>query len=155
MKKISTLILAGFIVLNIIILAHPVLAQQNAPTTGIFSGITCLDKVIDSSDPTKTKYAGDCSTEDMIAVAINIANLLLGTIGSIALLFFIVAGIQMIFSQGSPEKIGKAKSMMLNSVIGITIALCSFLIVSFIRKDILGMSNGKVIDTIQKDSYKP
>jgi hypothetical protein len=148
MKKISKLILAGFIVLNITILAHPVIAQQNGQTSGIFSGISCI------SD-TESTSAGDCSTEDMIAVAINITNLLLGTIGSVALLFFIIAGIQMIYSQGSQEKISKAKSMMLNSVIGITIALCSFLIVSFVRKEILGMPNGKVIDTIQRDSYKP
>ncbi|HNV96885.1 MAG TPA: pilin [bacterium] len=79
------------------------------------------------------KNDGKCSTTDLTKVAMNAANLLLGIIAGIALLFFIVAGTQMIISQGNSEKISSAKSMMLNSIIGLAIAICSFVIVRLVQ----------------------
>jgi hypothetical protein len=93
---------------------------------------------------------GECSTEDLVTAGINGANILLGVIASIALLFFIIAGIQMIISQGNSEKISSAKSMMINSVIGLAIALCSFLIVRFVQDLILpSNSEYKIQDVIK------
>lgn len=82
---------------------------------------------------TDCKDRGDCETDDLVKIAMNAANLLLGLIAGVALLFFIIAGIQMIISQGNSEKISSAKSMMLNSIIGIAIAMCSFVIVRFVQ----------------------
>lgn len=82
---------------------------------------------------TECKDHGNCETTDLVKIAMNAANLLLGLIAGVALLFFVIAGIQMIISQGNAEKISSAKSMMLNSVIGIAIAMCSFVIVRFVQ----------------------
>lgn len=99
--------------------------------TNLFAGVT-------ASCTPKQDSPGECETKDFIIVAMNVANLLLGIIAALALLFFIVAGIKMVISRGNSEQISSAKSMMLNSVIGIVIALCSFLIVRFVQ-DTIGL----------------
>ncbi|MDD4290238.1 MAG: pilin [Patescibacteria group bacterium] len=116
--------------------------DENAISTNepgiIFTGIT-----------NKCKDKGECATKDLVTIAINAANLLLSLIAGVALLFFVVAGIQMIISQGNSEKISSAKSMMLNSIIGIAIALCSFVIVKFVQNAI-GLEGNYVISNVIK-----
>lgn len=80
---------------------------------------------------------GDYDAKDLLTKIISISNQLLGVVGSIALLFFIVAGIQMIFSGGSEEKISSARTMMVQTVIGLVIFLSAYLIVSFIQDTLI------------------
>ncbi|MDD3284177.1 MAG: pilin [Patescibacteria group bacterium] len=79
---------------------------------------------------------GNCSVNDILNVVINITKFLTGIIGSIALLFFIISGVMMIFSGGSEEKVTKAKTMMTQTVIGLFIFLGAFMIVSFIQNSL-------------------
>ncbi len=95
---------------------------------------------------------GNCSVTDIVNVAIIIAKYLMGLIGSIALLFFIIAGIKMLTSHGNSSQISSAKTMMVQTIIGIIICLCAFLIVDFVRKTLL---KGTVYnETLLNDSYK-
>lgn len=80
---------------------------------------------------------GICDVTDMVSVAINITKYLTGIIGSIALLFFIIAGIKMLLSQGNPSKIGEAKKMMSQTIIGIIVFLSAYLIVDFVQTSLL------------------
>lgn len=79
---------------------------------------------------------GNCSVNDIIKVAINVTKFLTGIIGSVALLFFIISGVMMIFSGGSEEKVTKAKTMMVQTVIGLFIFLGAYMIVSFIQESL-------------------
>lgn len=63
----------------------------------------------------------------------NIFNIFLGAVGWIYRIFFIVAAVFIIIAafnyltaQGDPEKVGKAKSMIIYAVIAIVVALLAF-----------------------------
>lgn len=122
-------------------------ATTQTPTIKDVGGTNLFDGVSTSCVPDQSQ-PGECTTADFVIVAMNATNLLLGIIAALALLFFIVAGIKMVISQGNSEQISSAKSMMLNSVIGIVIALCSFLIVRFVQ-DAIGLK-----DKVYNESIK-
>jgi Type IV secretion system pilin len=83
------------------------------------------------------KKYGNYDMEHLINEAIGISYKLLAIVGSVALLFFIIAGIQMIFSGGSEEKIGSARTMMVQTIIGLVIFLSAYLIIAFVQKTLI------------------
>lgn len=66
-----------------------------------------------------------------IQIALSLASIL-------AIAFIIVGSIQYITSQGSPEKIKQAKATIVNSLIGLALAITAFLIVSAIANSFGG-----------------
>lgn len=70
-----------------------------------------------------------------------IVNFLLGFLGFICVLFFIYAGFLYVTSQGSEEKVGEAKKIMLYCLIGIVIIFASYAIVN----TILGAPTGQQV----------
>jgi type IV secretion system pilin len=117
-------------------------------TPECLGGETCCEKItnrediintegeIDQGEIDKKEY-GIYNMRDILTEAIEISNKLLGIVGSVALLFFIVAGVKMIFSGGSEEKIGSARTMMVQTIIGLVIFLSAYLIVSFIQDTLI------------------
>ena len=81
---------------------------------------------------------GNYTMKDILTEAITISEKLLGIVGSIALLFFIIAGIKMIFAGGVEEKISSARTMMVQTIIGLVIFLSAYLIISFIQETLIG-----------------
>ena len=84
------------------------------------------------------KMSGNYNMKDILNKAIDISSQLLAIVGSIALLFFIIAGVSMIFSGGSQEKVSSARTMMVQTVIGLVIFLSAYLIISFVQNTLLG-----------------
>ena len=80
---------------------------------------------------------GNCSIKEIVNLAINISKYLLGIVGSVALLFFIISGIMMIFSGGSEEKVTNARNMMVQTIIGLLIFLSAYLLVHFIQTTLI------------------
>lgn len=85
-------------------------------------------QIIDASK----KSSGDYSLNDILRTAVEITNMLLGLIGSVALLFFVAGGIVFLISAGRPDMVTKGKAMITNSVIGIIIVFLSFTIINFV-----------------------
>jgi len=56
----------------------------------------------------------------------------LGIMGLLLLILFVVGGIMWMTSGGSPEKLKKAQGLLVNAIIGLIIALCSYAIVDFV-----------------------
>ena len=107
------------------------LEKENYKNTSVFfQGITCIEK-------------GNCSVNDMVKLAINISKFLTGIIGSVALLFFIVSGIMLIFSRGNEEQITKGKTMMVQTIIGLLIFLSAYLIIDFVQNSLGVDENSK------------
>lgn len=75
--------------------------------------------------------AGDCGLNDILLVAVNVADFILGIVGSVALLFFIYGGFVFILSGGNEKRLGEGKQILLNSVIGLVIVFASYLIIQF------------------------
>jgi len=72
-----------------------------------------------------------------IAIITRIIKFVLGFVGVIALINFIIAGIQFLTSSGNPEKTGKATQNMLWTVIGLAILFTSGILVNVVL-DIIG-----------------
>ncbi len=91
----------------------------------------------------------------------NIAMLILGITGSIALLMFVYGGFLMITSAGKAEQVSKGKTVLTNAVIGIIIIMTSGMMVQYAMTQIgvkqqtsIGMSckkdNNEIGITVQK-----
>ncbi len=75
-----------------------------------------------------TGNGGICCAMLMLS---NITKLILGIVGAGSLLFFMYGGFSWITSMGSPEKVQKGKTIMLNTIIGIFIVLIAWTVVNF------------------------
>lgn len=81
-------------------------------------------------------------TADLKTTVINIIKWILGILALTAVVFIIYGGVIWLTSAGNPEKIQKAKKIILNAVIGMVIVLISWAIVIFVTKFILGTTGG-------------
>lgn len=72
------------------------------------------------------KDHGECTLEDIMQVFTNIANFILGIVGSLTLIIFVYGGFLWLVSQGSSEKIEQGKTAMTGSVIGLVIVFVAF-----------------------------
>lgn len=77
---------------------------------------------------------------DLRQLVLNIVNFALGFLGLIAVVFLIYAGFLYVTSAGNDENTGKAKKIILYSIIGILIILASFAIVNTVLDAASGVS---------------
>jgi len=73
-----------------------------------------------------------------------LGGLVKGASGLVGVIFFVItvyAGILWMTAAGSDEKIGKAKKMIIDGAIGVTIALSAFLITTLVTSKLLVSSN--------------
>lgn len=61
-----------------------------------------------------------------------IANTLIFLIGAISVIMIIIAGLRFVVSMGNPKQVKAARETILNAVIGLVIAICSYAIVNFV-----------------------
>lgn len=79
------------------------------------------------------EIAAKPAPKGIIAFALNAIDLFIKIIGSIALIIFIAGALLTITSEGKEDKLEKGKSAMIYSLIGLIVALFSFIIVSFVQ----------------------
>lgn len=80
---------------------------------------------------------------------INIANLIFGISGSVALVIFIIGGIQYLLAAGYPEKVQKAHQTLKNALIGLAIIFGAFAIINVLVYFVTGGANqGKTLEQI-------
>lgn len=111
-----------FIILAIIFL--PLAAK--AAETGFLDSLACI----------KT---GDCQLADVAVGFTLLIKKLLGYMGAVALLFFVIGGFKWLTSRGNPESVRTGQRIMTNTVIAIFIAFTSYLLLSFFVNNILGV----------------
>jgi|JI8StandDraft_1071087.scaffolds.fasta_scaffold137015_2 Na+-driven multidrug efflux pump len=96
---------------------------------------TGLDKAQNSAGLPSTAAQGG-----VVGFLSTILNWLLGILGVVALIAFVIAGFMYIFSAGDEEKAEKAKNTMLYAIIGVVVALIGYIIIKVIQ----GFLNGNV-----------
>lgn len=114
-KKTITLLLSGAMVFFIFFYAHPALAQQ----TDTF-GITDIGSTVNLGQKTLPQ------------IVVGIINIVLGLLGIIALCIVLYGGFVYMTSGGNEEKVGQAKKILVNGLIGLTIIMSSWAITKFI-----------------------
>ena len=78
------------------------------------------------------------STSDPRDVVANIIKVVLGFLGTIAVVLIIVAGFQWMTAAGNEDKIGKAKKIMTAAVSGLVIVLMAYALSTFVIDAIIG-----------------
>lgn len=95
---------------------------------------------------TAATYGGE--QEAGTAVVARIINIVLGFLGLIALILFIVGGFQWMTSGGNEEKTAGAKKLMVSAIIGLVIILGAAVISNFaftaIERSFTGTSTGRL-----------
>ncbi len=67
-------------------------------------------------------------------MGLNVVDIILGVVGSLALLMFVYGGIMMLISAGNSDKVSKAKGIIIAAVIGLGIVFASYLIIEFVMR---------------------
>ena len=70
----------------------------------------------------------------------NIIDLMIGGAAAVAIVFLIVGGVQYIGSLGNQEGAQKAKTTIINSIIGLIIILLAYLVIKIIANWLLKQS---------------
>lgn len=96
-------------------------------TIFLLSALPVLAEII----PSAGKEKGNYQLNDAMQLGVNIANWILGIVGSLTLLMFIIAGFTLILSGGNSESVSKGKQMMIAAVVGLLIVFSSYIIVQF------------------------
>ncbi len=99
-----------------------------------YKGLTCDD------EGTVVIEKGDAGFNQMWTIVLNFVGMLVVAIGYVAAGFFMWGGFNYIISTGDPGKVAAAKNTLLNSIIGLVIALASVGILDFVQKSIFGVS---------------
>lgn len=73
-----------------------------------------------------------CGVEEIIQTMINVTRLILGVMGSVALLMFTYGGLKFILSAGNSDRVSQAKTILTNAVIGLILILGAWSIVNLI-----------------------
>ena len=81
------------------------------------------------------------STSDPRDVVAGIIKVVLGFLGTIAVVLIIVAGFQWMTAAGSEDKIAKAKKIMTAAVIGLVIVLMAYALSTFVINAIISATN--------------
>lgn len=80
---------------------------------------------------------GNCTLVDVAEGFVKLTELLIGSIGALALVYFIWGGIQWLTSYGNQQKVQKGRDIMLQTVIALIVAFVSYILVEFFINDLL------------------
>lgn len=94
------------------------------------------------------KAQKECTLTDMLQVGLNISRLILGIIGSAALIMFVYGGLMFVLAAGNKQRVETGKTIITNAVLGIAVVLFSWVIVNTLVAGLTGtdVSNPKVFD---------
>ena len=95
--------------------------------TKVFAAAGGEGEANNGANAIKGNLTGDLT--DQIAT---IVNLLIFSIGMVAVIMLIIGGFRYVFSQGNEKAVTGAKDTILYAIIGLVIAILSFAIVNFV-----------------------
>ncbi len=121
-----------FILVAVLVFAAPLLLPSGvhaqtppaAPAAGACSG-----NVIAGLCFPRTELPGNGGTVTIEGILTNFMQWLLGIFAILAIISFIISGIQYFLSAGNPDSAKKAKQTMVYSIIGVVVALSSLVII--------------------------
>ncbi|MCR4312020.1 MAG: Ig-like domain-containing protein, partial [Candidatus Uhrbacteria bacterium] len=110
---------------------------------GVFGAWTLHAQAQVSTDSLDTVAAETgLGNEDPRIIVAKIINTGLTVLGILVVLIIIYGGFVWMTAQGNPERVDKAKKILINAVIGLFIILASYAITSFVISSLLDATNG-------------
>ena len=77
------------------------------------------------------QYCGEYEVNDFVALGVHISQIILGIVGSLALLAFVVGGVMFLASGGNKNLVDRGKATIIGAVIGLVVVFASYTIISF------------------------
>lgn len=87
---------------------------------------------------------GNCSLADIMLVFSNVGNFILGIVGALVLLMYIVGGVFMLASHGNAEYVKKGKKYIAVSTMGLLIIFFAYIGMVFLKATLTGSSTKTV-----------
>jgi hypothetical protein len=129
----------GLVVLLFLFMVPLGVLAEDTVLSGGGSLQECGDcKVKQTSDKCK-QFCGDYGVNDFLILGVTITQLILGVVGALALLAFVVGGLMFLLSGGNKGLVDKGKSTIVAAVVGLVIVFASYTIVRF-AATLLGIS---------------
>jgi len=122
-KKIHDVMKKFFVILGIVALAGAAVPALAQVTPGQIPG-----PIVQQTGPT--------SISGWVDVLLTVVRWIYTLVFILAVLFILLAAFYFVTSQGNPDKVTKAKTMLLYAVIGIAVALLSYGIVTLVRNSL-------------------
>ena len=76
--------------------------------------------------------SGNYTLNDIVSVAVIVANWMLGVVGSLALVMFIYGGVVFLLSRGNSDQVKKGQEIILGAVTGLVIVFASHAIIQLV-----------------------
>lgn len=126
-----------------------VLVDRNTPENDTESAsIPGLGPLIPTACTGPNNNLSNCGINEILTVAVNVSRLILGILGSVALVMFVYGGVIFLISAGSSQRVEEGRTIILNAVIGIVIVLFAWIAVNAIVAGLTGtdIANPKIFD---------
>ena len=85
----------------------------------------------------------DCDFRSVLQVVVNSTRLILGVVGSLALMMFVYGGFLFLLSGGAAQRVDHAKQVLRNATIGIGVIFLSWTIVNLLLTLLNGKATGE------------
>lgn len=104
--------------------------------------VTAIPAQANGLIPNCDRFQGDrpCQLEDFLLLFVNLVNLMLNILGSVALLAFVIGGVYWLLAAGNQSMIDKGKKILSGAVIGVIIVLGAWTLINFIMSFAPGYS---------------
>lgn len=96
--------------------------------------------------PCGNDSAHPCTVGDIFRLIALLTNYLITGAGVFAIVFLVIAGVNMVTSVGNPEKLKSAKNHLTYAIIGLVLVLTAYIIVRFFLYDVLQLQGSNVLD---------
>lgn len=133
MKKLFAALLIGASLAWLATAALPARAIGSLIDANILAETDCVQK-----GDTTCEY----SVSTFMRVGINVANIILGLVGALALVVFIYGGVRMLTSGGNAESVTAGKKSIMGAVVGIVLVFGSYTIITFAINKLLVPKSG-------------
>ena len=105
----------------------------------VFAPFAADAQNIFGNKPLPTDFEGSKTFSELV---VKILNILLAIVGLIAVIFLVWGGFKYITSAGDEEAVDKAKSTIINALIGVVVVILAFALVRIVASAILGGDTG-------------
>lgn len=123
MRRFASSLLIAYMML---VLAVPMVAAQQGEGKGLGGAAEFVNKVAFTAGFSTTNTSP-------VAVAGTLVNTFLSLIGIVFIILIIYAGFKWMTAGGNEEQVNKAKTTIINSVIGIVVVMGAFVLYKFIE----------------------
>jgi hypothetical protein len=114
-------------------------ASVSAPTSGAKGGLVPCGRLQDDPSTKDVNETKPCTTCDIFALASRVMNFILFTlVPAVAVLFYLLGGLMILLSRGSPGLVTTGKNFFWNTTWGLVIIFGAWMITNTVLKSIVG-----------------